>query len=341
MNTPEIEPTQHDVEAVLRQFSPDEDLPVVEIPVAELILSESPRSQGICASHVHTLTETDAALPPILVHHDSMKVIDGLHRVQAAILKGERKIRARFFRGSDDQAYLLAVKLNTTHGLPLQLADRRDAALRILGIHPELSNRAISEITRLSDKTVAKLRVQKSGGSEKQRRRVGKDGRSHPLDVNHGRLRASQVIADRPDASLREIARAAGVSPNTARRVRNSLREGQTPLLKPAAENAGSLMEADFGKRSSLRSLATAVSSIPLDARGPSWLKLKRDPSLRSTETGRFLLRSLSLHALTSDTWERVIETIPPHAASAVADVARRCAAAWQELADRLEKSGN
>ncbi|MER7948917.1 ParB/RepB/Spo0J family partition protein [Streptomyces sp. NPDC096079] len=340
MNTPEIELTKHDVETVLRQFSPDEDLPVVEVPVTDLVLTESPRSKGICAAHVDTLAEIDGTLPPILVHQDSMKVIDGLHRVQAAIIRGESEIRARLFRGSDEQAYLLAVKLNTMHGLPLQLADRRNAALRILGIHPEWSNRAISEITSLSDKTVARLRGQKAGAPERQKRRVGKDGRYHPLDVNFGRQRASQFITARPDASLREIARATGVSPNTARRVRNSLREGQNPLLGPTSKDAGTFMEADGDDRS-LRSLAKAVSSLPLDARGPTWVKLKRDPSLRSTETGRFLLRSLSLHALTSDTWERVIETIPPHSARAVADVARRCAAAWQELANRLEESGD
>ncbi|MGW6389081.1 hypothetical protein ACWFR1_00955 [Streptomyces sp. NPDC055103] len=340
MNTPEIELTKHDVETILRQFSPDEDLPVVEVPVTELVLTESPRSKGISADHVHTLAETDDTLPPILVHHDSMKVIDGLHRVQAAVVKGEREIRARLFKGSDEQAYLLAVKLNTTHGLPLQLADRRNAALRILGIYPEWSNRAISEITSLSDKTVAKLRGQKAGGPDRQKRRMGKDGRSHPLDVNFGRQRASQFITDRPDASLREIARAAGISPNTARRVRNSLREGQNPLLEPTSRGAGSFLEAGT-KDSSLRSLTKAVSTLPLGARGPTWVTLKRDPSLRSTETGRFLLRSLSLHALTSDTWERVIEAIPPHSAGAVADVARRCAAAWQELANRLDATGD
>lgn len=338
MNTPETELTQHDVETILRQFSPDKDLPVVEVPVTELIFAESPRSRGLCAAHVHTLKETDAALPPILVHHDSMKVIDGLHRVQVAILRGQRIIRARLFRGSEDQAYLLAVKLNTVHGLPLQLADRRNAALRILGMHPEWSNRAISDITSLSDKTVAKLRGQKPEGPEQQKRRIGRDGRSHPLDVNFGRQRATQVITDRPDASLREIAKAAGVSPNTARRVRNSLRKGQNPLLEPSSEGVGPLVESK-AENSSMRSLTKAVSSVPVDTRGRTWAKLKRDPSLRSTETGRFLLRSLSLHALTSDTWERVIETVPPHSAGAVADVARRCAAAWQELANRLEQS--
>ncbi|MFG2894794.1 ParB/RepB/Spo0J family partition protein [Streptomyces sp. NPDC048248] len=338
MDIREIGLTRHEIEVALRQFSANEDLPVVEVPVTELILTESPRSQGICTAHVHTLKETDATLPPILVHRDSMHVIDGIHRVQAAILKGMKKIQARLFKGSHDQAYLLAVKLNTTHGLPLQLTDRRNAASRILDMHPEWSNRAIAEVTNLSDKTIAKLRGRKSGESEKQKHRMGKDGSSRPLDLNDGRLRASQVIADRPDASLREIAKAAGVSPNTARRVRNRLREGQNPLFKPAFTDAGSLVEVD-NKDSHLRSLTNTISSRPTDVRGPTWVKLKRDPSLRSTETGRFLLRSLSVHALTADTWDSVIKSIPPHCARAVADAARECAAAWQQLADRLDNS--
>ncbi|MGW1835120.1 hypothetical protein [Streptomyces sp. NPDC002067] len=338
MDMREIGPNGQDTEIMLRRFSADGDAPVVELPVAELVLAESPRSKGISSSHVHILKETDATLPPILVHHSSMRVIDGMHRVQVAILKGMQRIQARLFEGSHDEAYLLAIKMNTAHGLPLQLADRRLAASQIIKMHPEWSNRAIAEVASLSDKTVAKLRSQTSSESEKRKHRIGKDGKCRPVNLNDGRLRASQTITAHPDASLREIAKAAGISPNTARKVRNSLQKGQSPLLEAVPTSADSLDMAGIRGRFS-RPLSKTISSIPVVGGGTTWVQLKSDPSIRSTEVGRFLLRSLSLNAINADTWDKIIEAIPRHCVKGVADAARECAAAWQQLADRLDNT--
>lgn len=335
MDMHHIGPNGQDTEITLRRFSANGDAPVVELPVAELVLAESPRSKGISSSHVHILKETDATLPPILVHHPSMRVIDGMHRVQVAILKGRQRIQARLFEGSHDEAYLLAIKMNTAHGLPLQLTDRRLAASQIIKMHPEWSNRAIAEVANLSDKTVAKLRSQISSEPEKRKHRIGRDGKCRPVNLNAGRLRASQTITAHPDASLREIAKAAGISANTARKVRNSLQKGQNPLPEAAPTGTDSPKRAEIRERP----LSKAISSIPVLGGGMAWVQLKSDPSIRSTEAGRFLLRSLSLNAINTDTWDKIVEAIPRHCVKGVADAARECAAAWQQLADRLDDS--
>ena len=65
-----------------------------------------------------------------------MRVVDGMHRLQAARLNGAKTIVARFFHGDDEAAFVEAVKSNIAHGLPLSLADRKAASLRIITAHP-------------------------------------------------------------------------------------------------------------------------------------------------------------------------------------------------------------
>jgi ParB-like chromosome segregation protein Spo0J len=51
-----------------------------------------------------------------------MRVIDGIHRVEAAKLRGAKEIEARLFDGDESASYVLAVQANVTHGLPLSRA---------------------------------------------------------------------------------------------------------------------------------------------------------------------------------------------------------------------------
>lgn len=87
-----------------------------------------------------------------------MRVIDGMHRVRAAQIRGETEIRATFFVGDDSEAFVAGVRANTTHGLPLSLEDREAAARRIVELFPDWSNRAIASVSGLSDKTVGAIR---------------------------------------------------------------------------------------------------------------------------------------------------------------------------------------
>ena len=75
-----------------------------------------------------------------------MKVVDGMHRVLAARMRGDTRISARFFQGDEQDAFLLSIILNRRHGLPLTRADRAAAVERILRSHPEWSDRALAAL---------------------------------------------------------------------------------------------------------------------------------------------------------------------------------------------------
>jgi hypothetical protein len=109
--------------------------PVFHVAVESLLPADPPRSGRVDEVHAALLAETDPGLPPIVVHRPTMRVIDGMHRLHAAARKGQREIAVRFFDGSEAEAFVLAVELNISHGLPLSLADRKAAAGRILAAH--------------------------------------------------------------------------------------------------------------------------------------------------------------------------------------------------------------
>jgi hypothetical protein len=64
----------------------------VVLSISSLLLDDSPRHDGENDEHVHVLTESEEQLPPIVVHGPSRRVIDGRHRVRAAVMRGDDKI---------------------------------------------------------------------------------------------------------------------------------------------------------------------------------------------------------------------------------------------------------
>lgn len=130
----------------------------VSAPISSLRPGESPRLHGEDKAYIARLAELGTPMPPILVDRRTMRVIDGMHRLMAASLKGQETIEVRFFQGSAADVFLRGVKENTAHGLPLSLSDRREATMRIVSSHPQLSDRALGEIVGLSARTVATIR---------------------------------------------------------------------------------------------------------------------------------------------------------------------------------------
>ncbi|MFC9431561.1 ParB/RepB/Spo0J family partition protein [Streptomyces sp. NPDC056987] len=302
---------------------------IIRIRISELRDSDSPRRNGVDPEHVRVLAEAEGNLPPIFVHHENLDVIDGMHRVLAARMKGCEEIDARFFYGSREEAFFLAVKANTEHGLPLTLGDRRAAASRIIRSHPEKSDRSIAVTTGLAARTVASIR--QSAGAEAHTR-VGRDGRKHPVSAIEGRRRAGAVIAARPDSSLRQIAREAGISLGTARDVRTRFEAGKdvVPAVPQAEAATTSSPALRPGSRPSHVQQQADIQSL-IDG-------LRRDPSVRYTESGRTLLRWLAQRVVTRDQWRTTASEVPPHCAVFVARIARECATAWAELANELEQ---
>lgn len=288
------------------------------IPVGSLLASDSPRRAGMNDEHVRALADAELALPPIIVRRSTMQVIDGMHRLRVAMLRGERAIAARFFDGTEQDAFVFAVVQNTRHGLPLSAADRRAAAERILRSHPQWSDRAVSVVTGISAKSVGALRLRGPGQEAQVDARVGRDGRLRPLDCTAGRLRASRLIADNPGSSLREIAKRAGVSPGTVSDVRDRLRRGDDPV--PSGQQRRQLV-----RRTVNQDCAAMLA------------KLVNDPSLRQTESGRHLLRALTAHAIYGQRREELVRSVPPHAAGIVSELARECARVWTDIAYQLD----
>jgi ParB-like chromosome segregation protein Spo0J len=305
-----------------------------------LLPGDTPRLDGEDARHVRLLAESDATLPPILVHRRTRRVIDGMHRLRAAQSRGQETIEVRFFDGGDDEVFIAAVQANRAHGLPLTLADREAAAARVIGLQPHRSDRSIAEITGLSARTVAEIRRRTGNDGPAALARVGRDGRTRPLNSADGRRVASEVIVRQPEASLREVARMAGVSPATARDVRERLRRGDDPL-PPKVRGRQRMAPVRLPQPEPDRGTAR-VAAVP--DRESMLRNLSRDPSLRFTESGRALLRWLFARANGPDGWEDVIDAIPPHCAYIIEEVARERAEAWSafaaELQQRLHLSG-
>ncbi|MFD9209878.1 ParB/RepB/Spo0J family partition protein [Streptomyces sioyaensis] len=314
--------------------------PVDVIPIASLLPATSPRLGGEDAGHVRALAGSDATLPPIIVHRGTMRVVDGMHRLRAAVLLGQERLPVRFFEGSEQDAFVLAVELNVKHGLPLSTADRAAAATRILRSHPQWSDRAIAAAAGLSARTVCAIRQRTEGAQPQAGSRVGRDGRVRPLSTAAARRQASEFIAEHPAASLREVAAAVGISPGTVRDVRNRLLRGEDPVPPGQRECRESRAAAAHqeGRRPESRVTARTGAAQPAPEDSGELLQmLSRDPSVRLTENGRYLLRLMATHAVPAARRRQLAESVPSHCTPTAAALARHCAAAWLDLAHSLD----
>jgi hypothetical protein len=346
--------------------------PEVSIPVASLAPGFRLRQAGTDAAHVRLLADAAASakLPPILVQRRTSRIIDGTHRVEAAKLRGEWRIKARMIDCSDQQALVLAVQTNIMHGLPLSRADRIAGAKRILGEHADWSDRAVATITGLSAKAVASLRNASTGDLQFHGKRLGRDGKRRPAQPGEGRRRAAEYIAVHPEASLREVARATDVSLGTVHDVRERIRRG-TLTLEPTGQQAGPGQAPAAPEPATPATIVTAGSAAsqamrPIqlgrvlprpgsrdgqqvirpgsrDAQQVIWsaigTKLAADPALRYTNGGRAFLRWMTQHSTHADEWREFVDAIPEHWRHEVGRIARTMSEEWRQFADQLRGS--
>jgi hypothetical protein len=320
-------------------------LPVVNLPLAALAGGFALRLAGDDSEHVRMLAESASAalFPPILVQRSSSRVIDGEHRVAAARLRRDAGIAARMVDCTDTQALVLAMRSNSAHGLPLSRADRIAGARNILAVRPDWSDRAVAEAAGMSAKAVASLRGGAGTPGPAGDRRLGRDGKWRPVHASEGRTRVAECLTAHPEASLRAVARAAGVSLGTAHDVKEQLRREAEP--GPAA--AG---QPESGPGTGTTSPARSQSSNPLQSSQPSrppsaksrvrrpplatvMANLAGDPSLRYTDGGRAFLRWMSRHAMPSGEWREFTEVIPEYWLADVSEVAAAMSEEWRQLA--------
>lgn len=298
------------------------------VPVAKLVYAGSPRLEGEDVEHTKQLAEVDGALPPIIVHRPSFQIIDGVHRVCAAIAQGRTEIQAVFFDGSPESAFVIAVANNVNHGLPLSMADRRAAVARILKTHRHWSDRAIATVAGVSAKTVRAIRCA-TAEDPPLNARVGRDGRVRPLDATAGRRAAAEYLRTHSDTSLRAVAKAVGIAPGTARDVRERLQRGEDPVL--ARRDRGMTTS----RRRKQSTPAAAQPDGPSDV-SPLLKVLADDPALRMTTPGRELLRWLHLHAVNTVDSAQIVEVMPGHCVSHLVELAMRCSSNWAWIAHDL-----
>jgi len=213
------------------------------------------------------------------------------------------------------------VRCNVGHGLALTLDERRAATRRILLTHPDLSDRAVASVCGLSPKTVARLRRETDDGSADTRvkRRVGRDGRQRPVDASAARARIAKELERQPGASLRTIASAVGVSPETVRTVREKLRAGPEPSTAPAAGDPEDVVLAVLARK--------RHRVAPLD----------RDRAFTDRDDGRQFVDWFEATCVNdADLWQHG-RAVPRSRVYEIADEARRRAAVWTRFAEQLE----
>ncbi|MEV2225903.1 ParB/RepB/Spo0J family partition protein [Nocardia vinacea] len=329
-----------------------QSVPVEQTPISTIRSGLLVREDATNTDHVQALVESIAELPAIIVHRPTMNLIDGAHRLAAVRALGRESIGVRFFDGSDDDAYALAVCSNIGHGLPLSVSERKAAAIRLMCSHPSWSDRLIARTAGLSHKTVGVLRRRTSGAGTQSDSRVGSDGKVRPMDADKGRRIAADIIRDRPGASLREVSKLAGISPSTVADVRERLSRGESPMAAdegtgsaagripandlPPTQKPGSNSQVSptTPSQPGMRQLRGAVITL----QGKLLKSLQNDPALRFNEKGRSILRHVAASVNEIVAWQKFAGDSPTHCNGTLARVARANAQSWTDLAEHLER---
>jgi ParB-like chromosome segregation protein Spo0J len=292
---------------------------VVVVPVSSLRAGSPHRGNGICAEQVEQLMALGGAWPPILVSREDGHVVDGAHRVAAARRLGLARLEAEYFDGTPEEAFIEFVRRNVAHGLSLTLAERKQAAERVLRAHPIWSDRRVAELCALSPKTVGRLRTgcpSASAPHSDTEVREGRDRRVRPARPGSARARVLEALRENPDGSLRAVAAIAGVSPETVRLVRLNLVRAPAPTA-PADRPAG-----------------PTIDEVEDDDAAPT--EWHDDAALASSDQGEAFLAWFEQTAVGEPdlAW---VDAVPLGRVYVVADEARRRSEAWLELARALE----
>jgi ParB-like chromosome segregation protein Spo0J len=253
-------------------------------------------------------------LPPIIVHRKTRTVIDGVHRLTAAKLLDRTHIDVVFFDGSDVDAFVESVHQNVRHGKPLTIEERRTAALNLVALRPEWSDRLVSETCGISARVVTELR-QKAGVAPSPARRVGRDGRRRPVDPAKLRREIAKALRADDSATIRSVAESLGTSPATVSDVRKRLARGEDPV-PPGLQPKPPTPDREGGTRPATWIADTACVSTDEGREFASWIEAKR---------------------IDDEQWSRHKEAIPVSRIYHVADDARRIADSWRNFAEELE----
>jgi hypothetical protein len=321
-------------------YSFDDSTSATDLELDRLGSGDAVRSGGLDEDHVRLLMETADQWPPIVVWGADNLVVDGAHRVAAARRLGERTIMATRFVGSRDEAFVESVRRNVDHGLPLSIADRRRASLRVLSHHPEWSDRRIASLCGLSGKTIARLRRDDVGAMAGHSvvigmdRRVGRDGKARPVQSGEVRDRIQRALEENPTGSLRVIAALAGASPETVRAVRARMNDPEQQAHPVDQPRPHPMPEARLHGLPTLPIPPFGLADLVTDDETPD--RWSGDPALLTCGDGGEFADWFAANRV-GEEWHRFVWTVPIGRVYDVVDEARRRATAWTSFASLLE----
>jgi hypothetical protein len=124
------------------------------------------------------------------------------HRAMAYESAGRRSMPCTVVGGDRFDAIRIGISENNRHvGERVTVKDRRHSVERVLEAKPEMSDRAIAELCRVSHPTVAKIRSEVSGGKiTTSTVRIGRDRKVYPVPAPSDKPPISDV-ARKTDAA--------------------------------------------------------------------------------------------------------------------------------------------
>ncbi|WP_234367335.1 MULTISPECIES: hypothetical protein [Streptomyces] len=262
-----------------------------------------------------------------------MRVIDGMHRLRAAVILGLDTVDSQFFDGCEAEAFIQSVTRNIADGMLLSLADRRAAVRRILTSFPAMSDRSVAVYTGLDVGVVTEVRRHAAADSPRLNLPVRGGGTLPPPACTAELGQAANPLANAPEKPLRPIAQESGLpSLGTARSVRERLHKGE--------ERAPDAQPRMVSPRTPTARHAQVRSARPTTARTSRDLLriLRNNPSLRDSQSGRDFLRWLHGHFITDDAWKELVENVPPHCTETVTEIAMKCSDTWRRFAEELSE---
>jgi transposase-like protein len=238
------------------------------------------------------------------------RVVDVVRRRLASVTTFEPHGPAE--RGGDSTRDPEASASRTRH-------ERQVAVRAMLAAHPDWADRRIGNLCGVSPRTVGRVRAQLAETSDGEcvkctDVRIGRDGRARPIDPAARRERIVNALAQRPEASLRDIARTVGVSPETVRSVRAALADqlDGVPTVPP-------------------------VDLVAWCAARERTVRWEPDHSFTSCDDGAATAGFLEQTNVRECDLERHATAVPLSRVYEVSDEARRRAAFWVQLAERVE----
>ena len=156
-----------------------------ELPVDDLVLDQALNLRDrLDAETIDRYDEAWDRLPPVTVFDVDGRFLlaDGFHRHATALRQNKRTISAEVKAGTFQDALDYAAGVNLSHGLPLTRAERRRAVETRLRIHPDWSDRRLSDEMGVGRELISRVRKELAAAGQipASSVRVGADGKTYP-----------------------------------------------------------------------------------------------------------------------------------------------------------------